>query len=94
MKIHIEHAGTGERWRVELEEGDLRQDHIVTVPGAAAVDLGYGPDEVSTLLRASFEFLLEREPPSAILRAFSIDDVGRYFGDYSAVVSRRPPRPG
>ncbi len=37
----------------------------------------------------SFEFLLEREPATSILRRFSLDVIGDYFPDYEAEMTRR-----
>lgn len=88
MQVRVEPIGAGERWRVELRSGEQRSEHTVTVPNVVAHDLGYGPGEVETLLRASFAFLLEREPPSSILPTFSIEQIGDYFGDFPAVVRR------
>ena len=40
-------------------------------------------------MRVSFEFLLEREPTSAILPEFSLDVIGRYFPEYEDELPRR-----
>ena len=40
------------------------------------------------LVRASFAFLLEREPPSAILRSFDLEEIGRYFPSWETEVRR------
>ena len=37
----------------------------------------------------SFEFLLEREPATSILRRFSLHVIGDYFPDYGAEMRRR-----
>ncbi|MFB6212768.1 MAG: hypothetical protein ABEI53_03075 [Candidatus Magasanikbacteria bacterium] len=34
------------------------------------------------LVEKSFEFLLDREPQSSILKEFSIKEINNYFGDY------------
>ncbi len=39
--------------------------------------------------RASFEFLLEREPATSILREFSLDVISRYFPGYPAEIRAR-----
>lgn len=88
MQIDVAETGAADRWHVEVRAGGQRSAHTVTVPDAVARELGYGPGEVETLLRASFAFLLEREPPSSILRAFSIEQIGHYFSDFPAVVGR------
>ena len=41
------------------------------------------------LVRTSFEFLLEREPASSILRTFSLDIISQYFPDYPAQIRTR-----
>jgi hypothetical protein len=41
------------------------------------------------LIRRSFEFLLEREPKDAILRAFDLPVIARYFPEYEAEIGRR-----
>ena len=41
------------------------------------------------LVRASFEFLLEREPATAILRVFGLDVISQYFPGYPAEIRAR-----
>ena len=41
------------------------------------------------LVRASFEFLLEREPQGAILRRFKLADIERYFPGYPESIRAR-----
>jgi hypothetical protein len=41
------------------------------------------------LVRASFAFLLEREPASSILAEFELSDIGRYFPEYWDELPRR-----
>ena len=36
------------------------------------------------LVRASFAFLLDREPATSILTRFSLDVIGRYFPEYTS----------
>ena len=38
-----------------------------------------GPSNPEDLVRASFAFLLEREPSESILREFDLTVIGRYF---------------
>ncbi len=40
------------------------------------------------LLEVSFEFLLEREPASAILSRFALPVIERYFPEYPREISR------
>ena len=39
------------------------------------------------LVRKSFEFLLEREPNTSVLRSFELPVIQRYFPEYEEVVS-------
>jgi hypothetical protein len=45
--------------------------------------------DVESLVARSFEFLLEREPPNAILRTFDLSVIQRYFPEYDSIFSRR-----
>lgn len=58
-----------------------RTTHFVTVTPA---DLGRwgGGRPVEDLVARSFEFLLQREPPSSILRRFDLSVIQRYFPEY------------
>ncbi|MAG12187.1 hypothetical protein CL630_00030 [bacterium] len=39
------------------------------------------------LVKRSFQFLLEREPPEAILKEFNIKIISAYFPEYESVIS-------
>ena len=41
------------------------------------------------LLIQSFKFLLEREPSSAILESFDLEDISGYFPEFEADIGRR-----
>jgi hypothetical protein len=60
--------------------------HNVSVPAGYPGSLGCGHVAPEELVRASFEFLLEREPASSILRNFSLDIISQYFPDYPAEI--------
>lgn len=53
--------------------------HEVTVRPATLARLHPGSKAPDALVAASFAFLLEREPPSAILASFDLEVIGRYF---------------
>jgi hypothetical protein len=46
-------------------------------------------EDTERLVRASFEFLLEREPASSILAEFELSEIGRYFPEYWDELQRR-----
>jgi hypothetical protein len=82
--ISVQHAG-GSTYRVTVEEGTSATSH----------DVGVGPSDVQryapgaspeALLRASFEFLLQREPKEAILRRFELPIIERYFPEYASAI--------
>ncbi len=41
---------------------------------------------VEDLVRRSFKFLLEREPPQSILSRFGLSDIERYYPEYPRVI--------
>ena len=47
-----------------------------------------GETSPERLVMASFRFLLEREPASAILRRFRLSQIESYFPDYPAEIGR------
>jgi hypothetical protein len=59
------------------------------VPAGFPASLGCGHVAPEELVRVSFEFLLEREPATSILREFSLDVISRYFPGYPAEISAR-----
>jgi hypothetical protein len=82
---------------VEVRDADGSTNHTVEVPDGLADELGWGEADEADLVRESFAFLLEREPPSAILRRFRLDVIGRYFPEYQREMRRRTgghPTPG
>ena len=63
--------------------------HDVTVPAGFAASLGCDQVDEEDLVRASFEFLLEREPATSIMRAFSLDVISRFFPSYPTEIRAR-----
>ena len=59
------------------------------MPTGFAASLGCGHVAPGELVRASFEFLLEREPATSILREFSLDVISQYFPSYPAEICAR-----
>jgi hypothetical protein len=63
--------------------------HQVSVPAGFPARLGCSHVDPAELVRASFEFLLEREPAASILRKFSLDVISQYFPSYPAEIRAR-----
>jgi hypothetical protein len=87
-RIEITPLG-GNGYAVRLHHGNTTTRHQVRVPPALISGLGVGADDGERLVRTSFEFLLEREPATAILSEFDLDVIGRYFPDYLATMRQR-----
>jgi hypothetical protein len=86
MRHVISVTATGNaRYHVSIEEGASRTVHDVTVTPDDVVR--YAPGETAErLLKASFEFLLAREPKEAILSRFALPTIERYFPDYPTTI--------
>lgn len=74
---------------VEVEEGHEVTGHKVRVPEAFLDDLLLTGVDQEVIVRETIEFLLEREPATAILPEFSLEDVSRYFPDFPEELQRR-----
>jgi hypothetical protein len=66
--------------------GATQTRHEVTVARADLERLAPGATDPTDLVRRSFEFLLQREPPRSILPAFDLPLIGRYFPEYEATI--------
>ena len=63
--------------------------HMVTVKPDYAKKLTDGEFDainLASLIEKSFEFLLEREPNTSILRSFELSVIDRYFPEYERVI--------
>ena len=80
-KITVE-PESPENYRVVIEEGSSKSVHHVRVTSKDVAK--YTPGQCpEALLRASFAFLLEREPKESILPEFALPVIERYFPDFS-----------
>ena len=91
--IHVDCDPTGPEWAcaVAVEQDGGRSEYRVSVSPADIDRWGSGGDRphVEELVRRSFEFLLEREPPSAILTEFELSVIPRYFPEYDRVFTAK-----
>jgi hypothetical protein len=62
--------------------------HTVTVQPDYAARLTGGRVPVDRLVSRSFDFLLEREPNTSILRRFDLPVIARYFPEYERAIRR------
>ncbi len=68
-------------------DGKHSTTHIVTVRPEYAAKLLTGGTTAEMLVRKSFEFLLERESNSSILRSFDLSVIARYFPEYEREIA-------
>jgi len=86
IDVRVERRGGATLATVRVDQGGARTEHRVTVRDE---DLArYGATDVAGLVRRSFEFLLEREPASSILREFRITEIERYFPEFGETIRR------
>ena len=62
--------------------------HAVRFTRADFQRLARSGETPGSLVRRSFEFLLEREPKESILRSFELPAIGRYSPDYEGAIGR------
>ena len=92
MKVRRE--GDGWTCQVEVSFEGRQSSHVVTVTARDVARWGRGDrdEDVEHLVRRSFDFLLEREPPSSILRRFDLGVIQRYFPEYDQEFGRQKER--
>ncbi len=73
---------------VKVRDGRVETSHVVAVPPGWGAVLGVPGASGDELVRASFAFLLEREPGTSVLPRFSLEVIERYFPEYRAEVLR------
>ena len=66
--------------------GPTTTTHTVTVDPTYHTKLTGGRVSAEKLVEKSFEFLLERESNTSILRSFELPVIGRYFPEYEATI--------
>lgn len=74
---------------VQISEGSRLLSYVVTVPQEVVDELDLGETETVDIVRATINFLLERDPPTAIMKEFSIDVVPRFFPEFYEELTAR-----
>ena len=62
--------------------------HKVTIDADYALKLTAGKITNAQLVEKSFEFLLERESNTSIMRSFDLSVIARYFPEYESMIAR------
>ena len=76
-----------DRYEVHVEDRAATV-HTVTVKSEYAHKLSAGLVDSSVLVEKSFEYLLEREPNTSILRSFDLSVIAHYFPEYEKVIGK------
>jgi hypothetical protein len=87
-KIEVEKFDAS-RFRVRVIDAGSESTHQVTLNPKDHVKLAGEAVKPETLIRKSFEFLLEREPKESILDRFDLSVIGRYFPEYECEIKKR-----
>ena len=86
IHVTLDLKADGSICHVRIEKGGrLVSEHTVTVTKEDKERFGPG-STVEELVTRSFEFLLEREAPTRILRRFGLADIERYFPEYPTTI--------
>lgn len=83
VTVRAEPARDGWICQVTVEHGGERSRHTVNVSRADLERWGAGRG-VEELVSRSFDFLLEREPATSILRRFDLSVIPSYFPEYDS----------
>lgn len=87
-QVRITETGPRE-FEVTVSGEGVETNHVVKVPDSLVEDLGLSEVDDEALVRQSFEFLLEREPPTSILPEFPLTTISQYFPEYVGELRRR-----
>ena len=91
VRVHAETRGDDWLCDVTVDHSGRSTRHAVTVRRADLERWADGAqrEDVERLVARSFDFLLEREPPDAILASFDLSVIQRYFPEYDRTFNRR-----
>jgi hypothetical protein len=87
-KIEVEKFDAS-RFRVRVTDAGSESAHQVTLNPKDKTRLAGQAVEPETLIRKSFEFLLEHEPKESILSRFDLSVISRYYPEYEGEIKKR-----
>jgi hypothetical protein len=68
------------------EDGRIVSEHEIRVVPGDLARLAPSATDPTDLVERSVAFLLEREPPTSILRTFGLTVIGQFFPAYEATI--------
>lgn len=88
--IEIEQTGHADPliFEVTLAGEQRQQRHEVSISRADCQRLTGGDFWPGHLIEAAFRFLLDREPPEAIMSSFNVDIISNYFPEFESELPR------
>ena len=91
VTVHAGPKGDGWVCEVRVDHDGAHTMHSVRVSQKDVERWARGSDrkDVESLVARSFDFLLEREPPNAILASFDLSVIQRYFPEYDSTFANR-----
>ena len=93
-EISVSRADAPNGWllTVRVSERGGATKHRVSLSRDYHAQLTQGRATPEQLAKASFAFLLEREPKESILLSFELPVIARYFGDYERRIGDYLPK--
>ena len=89
IEIEKSENGAGYEFQVTIRESGGVTHHRVTLRHDDYERLSGGQASPEALVKESFQFLLEYEPKEAILIAFDLPVIRRYFPKYEREIGKR-----
>ncbi|OGY26031.1 MAG: hypothetical protein A2Z24_02845 [Candidatus Woykebacteria bacterium RBG_16_44_10] len=81
-------AADPQQFVIEVRGDDgIKTTHQVTLHKDLYIRLTGGLKSPEELVRASFQFLLDKEPKESILQSFDLSQIQRFFPEYEVVIS-------
>lgn len=74
---------------VQIADDSRILSYVVSVPPEVVDQLDLGGIETVDIVRETFNFLLEREPATSIMKQFSLDVVPTYFPEFYEELAAR-----
>jgi hypothetical protein len=89
MAVVVRQTGSGDpmEFEVEVRESCGQTRHRVTMAQATFAKLA-GSSSPQAVIRAAFDFLLDRETKESILSRFDVTVIARYFPEFEREIGR------
>ena len=86
--VSMDSAADPQHFVIEVRsDNGTKTTHQVTLHKDLYIRLTGGLKSPEELVRASFQFLLDKEPEGNILQAFDLSQIQGFFPEYEAVIS-------